>query len=108
MTKSIVFSRIMDEYGNLEAEERDEPESKKKSVMKGHGTSDSNEIGAKKEAAALMQKEERNTGSVTWDVYRKYLGFAGGVIWVPFLFLLLTLTQGAQGNLFSLSTFYTY
>lgn len=56
------------------------------------------EVSASKRAQnALMQMEERITGSVTWDVYRKYLKFAGGIVWAPTILLLLTVTQGAQG-----------
>lgn len=48
--------------------------------------------------AALMQVEERNTGSVETLIYKKYLKAAGGLLWAPFLILLLTLSQSAQGT----------
>ena len=45
-----------------------------------------------------MQAEERLTGSVLWSVYAEYLRYAGGLVWAPIIFLLLTLTQGASGK----------
>lgn len=101
MSQNDVFSRLMEEYGKLEEEEEEEEREKrvakrKKNEDQGEEGS-AEESGVKKGGPALMQIEERNTGAVTWDVYRKYLGFAGGVIWAPFILILLTLTQGAQG-----------
>jgi hypothetical protein len=51
------------------------------------------------DATTLMQKEERITGQVETMTYVKYLKAAGGVMWAPFLILLLVLAQTAQGNL---------
>lgn len=45
----------------------------------------------------LIQEEERNTGAVTWATYMKYFDFAGGLAWVPAIFMLLVLYQGCQG-----------
>ena len=44
----------------------------------------------------MMQTEERNTGAVTWDVYRAYVKAARGEIVVPFLFISLLLIQGSN------------
>ncbi|KAF8066646.1 multidrug resistance-associated ABC transporter [Lyophyllum atratum] len=100
MGDSVVFSRLMEEYGSLDEEK--EHDGKERDARK--GTKDEQEEGAdeKKPGAALMQAEERNTGSVTWDVYAGYLRFAGGIVWAPIIIILLTLTQGAQvgNNLF--------
>jgi ATP-binding cassette subfamily C (CFTR/MRP) protein 1 len=49
----------------------------------------------------LMQVEERNTGAVTWDIYKRYLKFAGGLRWVPIIVSLLLLDQASQGILTS-------
>ena len=91
----------MEEYGSLEAEDEDEEakgSSKRKAKKDAGGNDDSTEEGgAKKRNGALMQMEERNTGAVTWSTYAKYLRYAGGVVWGPFIILILTLTQGAQG-----------
>lgn len=45
----------------------------------------------------LIQEEERNTGAVTWATYMKYFTFAGGLEWVPAIFMLLVFYQGCQG-----------
>lgn len=95
MKGSIVFSRLMDDYGSLE-------EAEKGSKKEGAVANSPEELGNKKVDATLMQAEERNTGSVTWQVYAKYLHFAGGIIWAPVILLLLTLTQGAQGKIYQL------
>jgi ATP-binding cassette subfamily C (CFTR/MRP) protein 1 len=99
MKDSVVFSRLMDEYGNLEQEE--DAENKDRKGEKDGASSDTSDVLDEKKAnAALMQTEERNTGSVSWETYRKYLGFAGGVMWAPAIVGLLTLTQGAEGQLY--------
>ncbi|KAH9476201.1 ABC-type transporter cicA [Psilocybe cubensis] len=104
MMNSQIFSRLMDEYGNLEVEEEEQAKSDAKKKNKGDKSANGGTEGGgmKKGNPALMQLEERNTGAVTWSVYKKYLGFAGGVVWAPVIVLLLTLTQGAQvgNNLF--------
>jgi ATP-binding cassette subfamily C (CFTR/MRP) protein 1 len=100
MASGVIFSHLMEEYGNLEAEAHaDNHLSSKRKVKKDAEAEDSTEEGGPKKNSniALMQTEERNTGAVTWSVYQKYLGFTGGMIWAPIIVLLLTLTQGAQG-----------
>ena len=47
----------------------------------------------------LMQEEERNTGAVGWDIYKKYLKNAGGIIWAPVIGALL-LVEGNNGGIF--------
>lgn len=95
MQGSMVFSRLMDEYGSLEHEE--DGGKKFHSGTESGSANNSDEIDDKKATAALMQVEERNTGSVAWSTYAKYLRFAGGIIWAPIIVLLLTLTQSASG-----------
>ncbi|KAF8882127.1 P-loop containing nucleoside triphosphate hydrolase protein [Infundibulicybe gibba] len=75
---------------------------RRKRKAKGDATSDTNGADDKKANAVLMQAEERNTGSVSWDTYKKYLRFAGGIFWAPVILILLTITQAAQvgNNLF--------
>ncbi|KAF9067926.1 multidrug resistance-associated ABC transporter [Rhodocollybia butyracea] len=97
MSANGLFSHLMDEYGNLEAEaQAKEKETKKEEFATSVGKADNSEN------AALMQKEERNTGAVTFQTYAKYLMFAGGLWWAPFILLVLTLAQAAQvgNNLF--------
>ena len=102
MASGIMFSHLMEEYGNFEAEaDANSHLSSKREVKIDAKIEDSMEGDHKKNSntnmASLMQTEERNTGAVTWTVYQKYLGFAGGMIWAPIIVLLLMLTQGAQG-----------
>jgi hypothetical protein len=42
----------------------------------------------------MMQVEERNTGAVTWDVYKAYIKAVRGEIIVPMLIFSLLLMQG--------------
>ena len=79
---SVVFSHLIEEYGSMELkEELDEASLAGKRSRKTKGFADESAedgVSASKRAQnALMQMEERNTGSVTWEVYRKYLTFAG-------------------------------
>ena len=46
----------------------------------------------------LIQVEERNTGAVTWTTYKRYFASAGGLVWVPIIFSLLTIYQACQGK----------
>ncbi|KAI0929440.1 hypothetical protein AcV7_005292 [Taiwanofungus camphoratus] len=99
MNDSHIFSRLMEEYGNLEQEDAQKDEAQNK-AQESEGTSPGDND--KKGKGDLMQAEERVTGSVTYAIYAKYLRYAGGLVWVPIIVLLLCLTQGAQvaNNLF--------
>ncbi|KAG8854719.1 hypothetical protein FRB96_007404 [Tulasnella sp. 330] len=46
--------------------------------------------------AGMMQAEERNTGAVAFDVYKKYLRSAGGLIWAPLILALLTFAEATN------------
>jgi ATP-binding cassette subfamily C (CFTR/MRP) protein 1 len=96
MKDSVVFSRLMDEY--RKPDEETEHEGRKSGGKTGASDDNDDDLDKKKPAATLMQAEERNTGSVSWDVYANYLRFAGGIIWAPIIIILLTITQGAQGK----------
>ncbi|KAF7982734.1 hypothetical protein HWV62_26606 [Athelia sp. TMB] len=95
MRDSVVFSRLMDEYGNLDQEKQQDPKAAKEIVAV-------ETVDAKKADADLMTAEERETGAVTWGVYSNYLRFAGGLFWAPLILALLILSQAAQvgNNLF--------
>jgi ATP-binding cassette, subfamily C (CFTR/MRP), member 1 len=88
MRDSVSFSKLMEEYGNHDSEE--------KTVEK--ETDEEKKMRDKKKDQALMQDEDRETGAVSMEVYRKYLKAAGGVVWAPMLLLLLVLTQAAAGE----------
>ena len=95
MKDSVVFARLMDEYGNLK-QEKEKLGSKGSEGAEAGAEKDS--VDLKKEGGELMSAEERATGAVSWDIYTKYLRYAGGLFWAPTILLLLTLAQGAQGK----------
>ncbi|KAG6916304.1 hypothetical protein DXG01_007461 [Tephrocybe rancida] len=91
ITNSSVFSKLMEEYGSMERQ--------KGGSLGRQGEPlavDSKQSVDKEVEAALMQEEERNTGAVTWDVYKKYMLFAGGVFWAPIIILLLVINESSQ------------
>jgi hypothetical protein len=97
MKDSVVFARIMEEHGSRDEDEgENDPKTQQRKKMDGktEGGSDGNV----KKGADLMQLEERNIGAVTWDVYKRYLRFGGGLVWAPIIIALLALTQGTQGT----------
>lgn len=89
------LTHLMDEYGNLGQEEEHQENKTRKEEEE--PTEDPESL-CKEANATLMQAEDRNFGAVTWRTYGKYLQFAGGLWWAPFMFLVLTLAQGAQGK----------
>ncbi|KAG5351318.1 hypothetical protein C0989_006977 [Termitomyces sp. Mn162] len=93
---SSIFSSLMDEHGSLEAPEGARPQREIRTTVVDWDQS------GKEVEAALMQVEERNTGAVIWDVYKKYLRFSGGFVWVPIIVCLLLLNESSQvgNNLF--------
>ena len=93
MSDSVVFSRLMDEYGNLDQDKQQDPKATKEIVAV-------EAVDAKKAGVDLMTAEERETGAVTWGVYSNYLRFAGGLFWAPLILALLILSQAAQGRSF--------
>jgi ABC-type multidrug transport system ATPase subunit len=48
-----------------------------------------------KRGAQLMQAEERNTGAVNWQVYKRYFQSGNGVVLLPMMFLSLVLLQAS-------------
>jgi ATP-binding cassette, subfamily C (CFTR/MRP), member 1 len=98
MANNVVFAHFMEEHGNLENEqdEGDQPPGTRRKLMDNKGAK-LDEAGPKKAETRLMQIEERVTGAITWSVYHRYLRFAGSVAWAPFLIILLTISQIAQG-----------
>lgn len=97
MNDSVLFSRVMDEYGSLEKEKGDVERKK---------SDDKTADGAKKDTKKvnLMQDEERLTGSVAGAVYAKYFRFAGGLVRLPVILVLLAGYQGSNGTFTSWST----
>jgi len=92
MSKGAMFTRLIEEYGNSEAQDPSRKTGAVSNANKG-GSNDKEELDE-----ALMQAEERMTGAVSWKVYQKYLQNAGGVIWAPIIIILLLLTQATNGQ----------
>ncbi|KAF8884414.1 multidrug resistance-associated ABC transporter [Gymnopilus junonius] len=89
MSHDAVFCRLIEEYGNTESQKQNQMALVDPSTRPGGGKEPSTD----NVDAALMQAEERNTGAVTWDVYKKYLQSGGGLFWAPIIFILLLLVQ---------------
>ena len=94
MADSVLFSRVMEEYGSQEEEKEEEEEEGKDGKSKEKSGDDKAKSGKK---GGLMQAEERLTGSVSTMVYVKYLRYAGGLLWAPIILALLVAYQGVQG-----------
>lgn len=92
MEGSIVFSKLVEEYGSQDQAEDGEGTKKKK---EGKEVDEGGDAG--KGTQELMQTEERNLGSVEWNVYGRYLKFGGGVIRGPMILIILVLMQVGQG-----------
>ena len=84
----------MDEYGN---ESRKDNRKERITGLAKNGI-DTLQYTPNSAEDVLMQLEERNIGAVSWEVYKKYLRFAGGLVWVPLVLALLILTQANQGR----------
>ena len=91
MADSVLFSRVMEEYGSQEKEKEDKEDEKPKEKS---GSESNSKLGKK---GGLMQAEERVTGSVSSTIYVKYLRYAGGLIWAPIILFMLAGFQGSQG-----------
>ncbi|KAF9466027.1 multidrug resistance-associated ABC transporter [Collybia nuda] len=100
LAKSAMFSQMMDEHRGTESGERsmilkNPPELEKALNVPSLDSKDQEKFAD----TALMQAEERKTGSVPWMLYLTYLRFAGGLMLGPFIITLLLLTQTAEvGN----------
>jgi ATP-binding cassette, subfamily C (CFTR/MRP), member 1 len=96
MQSGTLLPRLIDEYGSNEDSAR-----RSKTSIGADGTNLLTQLqmeSQKKLATALMQAEERNTGAVTWDVYGRYLKYAGSALWAVIIFGLLITNEGSQGN----------
>jgi len=96
MSDGLAFSHLMDEYGNAESREKHT----QKERIPGLAKTGNEPLQYEPDSAedVLMQLEERNVGAVSWEVYKKYLRYAGGLAWAPLLLILLSLAQGNQGR----------
>ncbi|EFI26687.1 ATP-binding cassette [Coprinopsis cinerea okayama7 len=87
-----VFSRLVEEYGQKSAFTSTGSNLNERAELTSVQIKDDLPEVAKE---ALMQAEERNIGAVSWDVYKRYLWYAGGMIWLFILLSILILNQAA-------------
>jgi ATP-binding cassette subfamily C (CFTR/MRP) protein 1 len=92
MQRDTLFSRLIEEYGNLE-DPNTTAASGARPDRPGATPAEKTDTIDPKTQADLMQEEERETGSVSWSVYSRYLKHAGGLVWFPINVGLLILTQ---------------
>jgi len=88
MANGDAFAKFVQEFGSGQ-DKKEEEEEEEVANEKDEEASQRNAIGGK----AMMQTEERNTGAVTWKVYKAYIRAARGKIVLPFLFFSLFLMQ---------------
>lgn len=95
MADGEAFSRLIDEYGRLDKGES--PSSPKFGPRRQATTAkDDPDTQLKEVKDVLMQLEERSTGAVRWEIYKRYFFFAGGVIWIPIIIGLLATMQATS------------
>jgi hypothetical protein len=94
MNDGAVFSRLIEEHGNAHSKNPNAPTGKPMDSLGGWkaATDAVDDV--------LMQEEERNTGAVGWDIYKKYLENAGGILWAPVIGALLLIVEGNNGGFF--------
>ena len=100
MSQSGEFFKFITEFGSSKEEDEKQPE-KEENVIDVPSKTDiegeKKKMEKMKKAVAgdaLMQTEERNTGAISWEVYKNYLIAGKGHIILPLLFLSLVLLQG--------------
>lgn len=96
------FTRLIEDYGRVETSDKPQEESTDKRAVVKVKEGESIDSEMKEAQEALMQLEERAVGAVDWKVYRTWLIFAGGLIWVPVVAFLLGTTEAMRGEPFIL------
>jgi len=75
------FARLLDQFGGKEEEKKEEEEEAEEDAIEEPTKEGVKQKKPEQKSKALMQVEERATGSVKWGVYAEYAR-AGGGIWV--------------------------
>ena len=81
------FSRFLNEFISKDNEETEKQATRVKSE------NDKEKARKKSTGKGLMQIEERNTGAISWEVYKEYMKAGHGIIIVPMLILSMILIQ---------------
>jgi len=84
------FARFMNEFGG-----KGEDKKKEADMSQDKMKEDSEDDPKAERGSALMQEEERNTGAIPLEVYKRYLSAARGLIVLPIVFMGVALLQGA-------------
>jgi len=99
MSDNAVFSHLIEEHGNTRTKNQNVLTGKEITSLEGW------KAATDPVQDVLMQEEERNTGAVGWDIYKKYLKNAGGILWAPVIGALLLMVEGNNGGLFDSADF---
>ncbi|KDQ52618.1 hypothetical protein JAAARDRAFT_40221 [Jaapia argillacea MUCL 33604] len=94
MANSVLFSRLLTEYGNRDKDGRLGAVDKDKASI--YAKASPSKVDGKSNETTLMQLEDRNIGAVTYSTYAKYLKFGGSIWWFPWILLMLVLYEGAS------------
>ncbi|BGO90746.1 hypothetical protein NBRC10512v2_002998 [Rhodotorula toruloides] len=94
--KEGAFSQLMEEFGGDVEEKTEEKDEKEEAAVEESGKDGKKKKDDQPKAKALMQEEERATGSVSGAVYARIFRLAKGWYTFPLLFLAIALQQGAQ------------
>lgn len=95
------FSRFVREFGSQEVKKEDEEEAERRetAALEVDKDPEAERKAEKRRKAqsgkAMMQTEERNTGSVSGSVYSAYIKAGDGSVLLPLLIISLVLIQGA-------------
>ncbi|KAG7451066.1 ABC transporter [Guyanagaster necrorhizus] len=98
MQKDGEFSKFYKEFGSKEEKEEEEEVEEEEDAIEGIGKESVSEGDLKKKITpgpGLMQAEERNTGAISWSVYKQYSDAGRGRVVLPILFFSLVFVQGA-------------
>lgn len=94
------FSKFQKEFGSkeTEAEKKEDEEDAIEAPVDNEEDAADRQTKARKKVSAgagMMQKEERNTGAISGEVYKTYVKAARGEVVIPMLIMALALMQGA-------------
>ena len=99
MRDSVVFAHLIDEYGTHEnVEGKVIRNNTGKDNMHPDDADQPDEVKMDALGTGLIQAEERATGSISWVTYAEYFRFAGSIFWIPFIIVLVLLSQIASGE----------
>jgi len=93
MTNHGGFSRTFDEF--VTKKQNDSEEEKAMDLENADVDENAKKRRAAARGAALMQAEERNTGAVNLQVYKRYFQSGNGVVLLPTMFVTIVLMQSS-------------